>query len=209
MTVSGHGFLPSVCLWLPFRNFNEISMIRICLVCLLALFAVTAAHAASPAEMISQFRAQHGEKAVVTDGKLTRVAQDQAAAMAAKDVLDHDVAGPFGSRVASVGGMHAAENIAYGYDDFPKTLNQWINSSGHRQNLLMHDATRVGVASARSASGKTYWAMAIAGEEERRAKSGTLKSAAPKSGTIQSASAAKPKTRQSESCHIRILRLCL
>ena len=64
-------------------------MIRMFLAFLLAVFAVSSAHAASPAEMISQFRAQHKEKAVVTDAKLTRVAHDQAAAMAAK------VAAPF------------------------------------------------------------------------------------------------------------------
>ncbi|MDQ9782457.1 CAP domain-containing protein, partial [Serratia marcescens] len=59
----------------------------------------------------------------------------------------------------------AAENIAYGYDNFDKTLGQWINSPGHRKNLLLPKATKVGIASARNASGKrTYWAMVIAGD---------------------------------------------
>ena len=69
--------------------------------------------------------------------------------MAARDMLDHGVVGSFSSRVASSGSGRAAENIAYGYDSFTKTLDQWIKSSGHRKNLLMQGAARVSVASAR------------------------------------------------------------
>jgi uncharacterized protein YkwD len=46
---------------------------------------------------------------------------------------------------------------AIGYDNFAKTLDQWIESAGHRKNLLMHGASRVGVASAKSpTTGRTY-----------------------------------------------------
>ncbi len=91
--------------------------------------------AADPAQMISDFRLKHGEKRVTLDAALTRIAHDQAQAMAAKDQLDHDVLGHFNTRVGPAGAGRAAENIAYGYDGFPKTLDQWINSSGHRKNL--------------------------------------------------------------------------
>src|SRR5258708_10469432 len=75
--------------------------------------------------------------------------------------------GSFSSRIAPPRSGRAAENIAYGYDSFEKTLAQWIASAGHRKNLLLHNASRVGVASARSAtSRRTYWAMEIAGEHE-------------------------------------------
>ena len=83
--------------------------------------------AANPAQMISDFRLKHGEKRVTLDAALTRIAHDQAQAMAAKDQLDHDVLGRFNSRVGPAGAGRAAENIAYGYDSFPKTLDQWIN----------------------------------------------------------------------------------
>ncbi len=99
--------------------------------------------------------------------------------MAARDVLDHDALRPFSARVTQLGSVRSAENIAYGYDSFPKTLGQWIDSSGHRYNLLMHGASRVGIASARSAkSGRTYWAMVIAAPEikqEKRGKDGKAK----------------------------------
>src|SRR5712671_285 len=151
----------------------------------------TFAQAESPADMVSSYRVQHGEGRVVMDSTLTRIAHEQAEAMAAKDELDHDVLGGFTSRVHSAGAGRAAENIAYGYDSFPKTLSQWIDSAGHRRNLLLHGASRVGVASVKSAAtGRVYWAMEIAGDYER-----------PKStkGKKQVA-IAKPKARTKEAC---------
>jgi uncharacterized protein YkwD len=138
-------------------------------------FAVTplAAQATSPAEMISGYRTQHGEGKVKLDPALNRIAEEQAKAMAARDVLEHDALRPFSARVTQLGAVKSAENIAYGYDNFPKTLGQWIESSGHRYNLLMHGASRVGIASAKSAkSGRTYWAMVIAAPEPPREKRG-------------------------------------
>jgi hypothetical protein len=126
---------------------------------------------ASPAEQITAFRLKHGEIRVVRDAALDRIAAEQAREMAAKDNLSHEVLGPFGRRIAPSQAGRAAENIAYGYDDFEKTLGQWINSPEHRKNLLLHNATRVGIASARTANGKrTYWAMEIAGDYETKPK---------------------------------------
>jgi len=165
------------------------------LICLIPAFA----HAESPADLISNYRLQHGEGRVVMDSKLTRIAHVQAAAMAAKDQLDHDVLGGFSSRVGSAGAGRAAENIAYGYDSFPRTLNQWIDSSGHRKNLLLPGASRVGVASVKSSTtGRVYWAMEIAGDYERPALVRTAKREA----------AAKTKAR-AQSCRLKILSICL
>src|SRR5277367_1958883 len=121
--------------------------------------------AESPAELISSFRVKHGEVRVVPDATLDRIALEQARAMAAKNDLSHEVLGPFTGRIAPARAGRAAENIAYGYESFEKTLGQWIDSSEHRRNLLLHNASRVGIASAKDASGKrTYWAMVIAGD---------------------------------------------
>jgi cysteine-rich secretory family protein len=157
------------------------------------------AHAESPADMISSYRLRNGEGRVVMDSTLTRIAHEQAAAMAAKDQLDHDVLGGFTSRINSAGAGRAAENIAYGYDGFPKTLNQWIDSAGHRKNLLLHGASRVGVASVKSATtGRTYWAMEIAGDYER-----------PRLTTVTKQTAvAKPKIRTRQVCRLKILSIC-
>ncbi len=118
--------------------------------------------------MISDFRLKHGEKRVTLDATLTRIAHDQAQAMAAKtssitmssaDSIRVSIRrAPAGPQKTSPTAMTAS-----------KTLDQWINSSGHRKNLLLPGATRVGVASVKSAkTGRTYWAMVIAGDYERQ-----------------------------------------
>ena len=158
---------------------------------------------ADPAALISNFRTQHQEGRVKSDATLKRIAQDQANAMASKAKMDHDVLGAFSSRVAPANAGRAAENIAYGYDSFPKTLDQWINSSGHRKNLLMHAAERVGVASAKSsADGRTYWAMVIAGDYEKPKPAGT------KGKTVAEKPKEKPKAAASKACRVKLLGLC-
>jgi Cysteine-rich secretory protein family len=150
---------------------------------------------AAPAEMISNYRLQHGEGRVTLDATLNRIAQEQADAMAAKDVLDHNsVLAPFASRVAAAKAQRAAENIAYGTDTFPKTLELWIGSPGHQKNLLMPGASKVGVASAKSSkTHRTYWAMVITGGERSQSAS----------------SAHRTPRREEEACRMKILGLCL
>ena len=129
----------------------------------LTLVLCGSAFAQAPATLISSYRLKHGEGRVTTDATLNRIAHAQAAAMASKDALDHGVAGPLSSRVGSFEYERIAENIAYGYDGFSETLGQWIDSPGHQRNLLLSGASKVGVASSKSAkTGRTYWAMVIA-----------------------------------------------
>jgi uncharacterized protein YkwD len=179
------------------NKFGKLIKLALALCLSASAFAQTSA---DPAALISDFRVQYQEGRVKSDPTLKRIAQDQANAMAAKGVMEHDVLGSFSSRVAPANAGRAAENIAYGYDSFPKTLDQWINSSSHRKNLLMHDASRVGVASAKSgANGRTYWAMVIAGGYEK-----------PKPARAKTVpSAAKPKARAPQTCRLKLLGLCL
>jgi hypothetical protein len=169
------------------------------------LLAGPALAAESPAELISSFRLKNGEVRVVRDPTLDRIAMEQAQAMAAKGVLSHEALGPFTRRVEPARAGRAAENIAFGYDSFEKTLGQWIDSSGHRKNLLLHNASRVGVASAKDASGKrTYWAMLIAGDYEpkpdkRRRNAEPLVAVKRDAAPVE-----RPK-----DCHIRLLSLCI
>jgi uncharacterized protein YkwD len=161
------------------------------------LFNGWAAAEPSSAAMISDFRLKHGEGRVTVDATLVRIALEQAKAMAAKDTLDHDVLGSFNSRVVPAKAGRAAENIAYGYDGFEKTLDQWIASAGHRKNLLLHNASRVGVASAKTASSRrTYWAMVIAGDYEPPPAAGKGTPAATKR---------KPPV---QACRAKILGIC-
>jgi hypothetical protein len=151
----------------------------------------------APAEMISNYRVQHGEGPVTPDATLNRIAQEQAAAMAAKDVLDHNSAlAPFATRVAAAKSQRSAENIAYGYDSFPKTLDQWIDSPEHRKNLLMSGALKVGVASAKSSTThRTYWAMVITSGERSQSAPSSARRTTPRRGE--------------EACRMKLLGLCL
>ena len=171
------------------------------------LLAAPAIAAESPAELITSYRLKHGEVRVVRDATLDRIAQEQARAMAAKDVLSHEVLGAFSRRVAPAQAGRAAENIAYGYESFEKTLGQWIDSSEHRKNLLLHNASKVGIASAKDASGKrTYWAMVIAGDYEPKTPKGRKNREPLVAVRRDVAPASKPK---SSDCHIKVLSLCI
>jgi hypothetical protein len=173
----------------------------------LLLAAAPAMAAESPAELISSFRLRHGEVRVVRDATLDGIALEQARAMAAKDDLSHEVLGPFTRRIAPARAGRAAENIAYGYESFEKTLGQWIDSSGHRKNLLLHNASRVGIASARNASGKrTYWAMVIAGDYEPKPGKGKGDKEPLVAVKREVAPSGRPK---SDDCHIKMLGLCI
>jgi Cysteine-rich secretory protein family len=171
------------------------------------LLATPVMAAESPAELISSFRLKHGEVRVVRDATLDRIALEQAQAMAAKDNLSHEVLGSFTRRIAPALAGRAAENIAYGYENFEKTLGQWIDSSGHRKNLLLHNASRVGIASAKDASGKrTYWAMVIAGDYEPKPGKGKRDMEPLVAVKREAAPSGRPKT---SGCHIKVLSLCI
>ena len=173
----------------------------------LLLLAAPAMAAESPAELISGFRVKHGEVRVVRDATLDRIALEQARAMAAKDTLSHEVLGPFPGRIAPARAGRAAENIAYGHESFAKTLGQWIDSSGHRKNLLLHNASRVGVASAKDASGKrTYWAMVIAGDYQPKPGKGKRDMEPLVAVKREAPPSRRPK---SSDCHIKVLSLCI
>jgi uncharacterized protein YkwD len=57
----------------------------------------------------------------------------------------------------------AAENIGAGFLSFAEMLKQWQDSRGHRENLLMAGAKRVGVAAVDNPKSpyRKFWAMVI------------------------------------------------
>jgi uncharacterized protein YkwD len=65
--------------------------------------------------------------------------------------------------VAFLRKSRAAENIGAGFIEFAEMLKQWEDSSGHRANLLMPGARRVGVASVDNPKSpyRKFWAMVI------------------------------------------------
>ncbi|QNO36442.1 CAP domain-containing protein [Protaetiibacter sp. SSC-01] len=50
-----------------------------------------------------------------------------------------------------------AENVAYGYGSASGVVNGWMNSSGHRANILNGTYTMMGACSSTSSTGRVYW----------------------------------------------------
>ena len=58
----------------------------------------------------------------------------------------------FGLRFSAAG-----ENIAYGQRTAAEVMNAWMNSAGHRANILSQSYTTIGVGVAKAANGTLYW----------------------------------------------------
>ena len=51
----------------------------------------------------------------------------------------------------------AAENIAYGQRTPAEVMNAWMNSPGHRSNILSGNVSEIGVGVAAKSNGVLYW----------------------------------------------------
>jgi len=138
-------------------------MKKLLLMAAAVLSLASAADADSIAGQVSAYRRTHGLTPVQIDGRLNALALQQAQAMAARESVSHTAGGLFQTRVAGLRRRLAAENIAAGFITFSETLKQWEDSAGHRENLLMVGARRIGVASVSKPSSpyRKFWAMII------------------------------------------------
>ena len=50
-----------------------------------------------------------------------------------------------------------AENIAMGQHSVDQAISDWLNSPGHRANLLSANYSKIGVAAYRAKNGSIYW----------------------------------------------------
>jgi uncharacterized protein YkwD len=116
--------------------------------------------------LINQFRASNGLPPVSVDSSLVDAARYQAVAMASANVLSHEIGGDFTSRMNSAGFVYAnaAENVGAGHSSVEDAINAWIRSPHHHENMLMKDATRMGmvVADAPNSRYHNYWALDLA-----------------------------------------------
>ena len=51
----------------------------------------------------------------------------------------------------------AAENIASGQRTAAEVMNSWMNSAGHRANILNATYNQLGVGAAKDSNGNLYW----------------------------------------------------
>jgi uncharacterized protein YkwD len=100
------------------------------------------------------------------DARLRRAAFGHSADMAENDYFDHD--SPDGrdmaDRIRATGftGSAMAENIAMGQRSAAEVVQGWMNSDGHRQNIMNCSYTLIGVGAAKDAQGQIYWTQNFA-----------------------------------------------
>ncbi|MFJ7074502.1 CAP domain-containing protein [Streptomyces sp. NPDC098781] len=107
-----------------------------------------AAAAAEVLRLVNEERAQVGCSAVAANSSLTELAQDFSEDMAERGFFDHtdpDGASPW-DRAAKTGITDlGGENIARGQADAAAVMEAWMNSPGHKANILNCDFKTLGV----------------------------------------------------------------
>ena len=113
------------------------------------------------ARLVNAERAKAGLPALKINLELSRVARYKSADMANKGYFSHtsptygtpfQMMENFGLRFSAAG-----ENIAYGQRTPAEVMRDWMNSPGHRNNILSRSYTEIGVGLAKNKNGVCYW----------------------------------------------------
>jgi hypothetical protein len=116
--------------------------------------------------MISQYRQNNGLGTVVVDPELTRLAEQQSQAMAARNKMDHNVKGPLEKRLGASGypAKLAVENVSAGYHTLAEAFSGWRDSPPHKANMLKNGVTKLGIAAAYAPNTKykVFWTLILA-----------------------------------------------
>jgi uncharacterized protein YkwD len=117
------------------------------------------------AQVVTLTNAQRGANgcgALRADARLTVAARKHSADMVTKAFFSHTgsngsdfVAREIGAGYPAAG--PSAENIAWGYRTPQEVVTGWMNSPGHRANILNCSSVAVGVGMIRAADGSPYW----------------------------------------------------
>ncbi len=99
--------------------------------------------------LVNDIRKQNGLKPLAANWELSRVARYKSQDMVDKKYFSH-TSPTYGSpfemmRAFGLTYRTAGENIAYGQKTPKEVVNAWMNSSGHRANILNPSYTQIGV----------------------------------------------------------------
>ena len=115
-------------------------------------------------DAVNEARRSSGRKPVRIDRLAQRAAERHARDMARAAKMAHELSGgPSFARRLKRDDIRtlAAENVARGQRDVAGAVTAWMNSPGHRRNMLDKRFQGVGVASAEGKDGRLYWAMVL------------------------------------------------
>jgi uncharacterized protein YkwD len=118
-------------------------------------------------ELINAYRKEKGLKPLKLNVQLTEAAKAHSRDLAKWDRISHygsDGSNPW-DRVKRTGfkARLAAENVGTGQIDLNEVMRGWKDSPGHNKNLLMSDATNMGIALVQDPKTefKSFWTLVI------------------------------------------------
>lgn len=107
--------------------------------------------------LVNEYRVSNGLAVLTMDTVVWRYATEHTLYQINLGDINHD---NFSERMddlrAEIGGSSAAENVAFGYDSPETVVQGWINSEGHRLNIL-GDYNLTGVSARQSQNGDWYY----------------------------------------------------
>lgn len=111
--------------------------------------------------LVNVERAKAGLQALTQNWQLSRVARYKSQDMIDKGYFAHNsptYGSPF-RMMESFGIKYSAagENIAMGQQSPAQVMNAWMNSPGHRNNIMSPSFTQIGVGLAKDKNGRMYW----------------------------------------------------
>lgn len=130
-------------------------------------YSHTALDAEKARAIINQYRKDKGLKALKLNAELSEAAKAHSRDLAKWDRISHygsDGSNPW-DRVKRAGfkARLAAENVGTGQVDFNEVMRGWKESPGHNKNLLLGDATHMGIALVQDprTEFKSFWTLVI------------------------------------------------
>jgi uncharacterized protein YkwD len=121
----------------------------------------TGPEATEVVRLVNVERTKAGCAALTVDPRLTTAAQGHSADMVAKNYFDHTSpdGGTFTARIQATGFplTQVGENIAAGQPTPAAVMTAWMNSAGHRANILNCSYNQLGVGYAKGGSYGYYW----------------------------------------------------
>jgi uncharacterized YkwD family protein len=116
-------------------------------------------------ELTNQERAKNGLPALKLDVELSKVARDKSKDMQTKNYFSHTsptYGSPFDMMKAyGVSYKSAGENIAMGQRSPEEVVQAWMNSQGHRENIMNPNFTHIGVGHVTTGN---YWTQMFIGK---------------------------------------------
>lgn len=116
--------------------------------------------------LVNAERAKAGCAALTSESHLVAAAQKHTDLQADQNTMSHQLPGEasMGDRVTAAGyrWRSVGENVAAGYPSAASVMDGWMNSPGHKANILNCDFEEIGVGLATSSSGTRYWTQVFA-----------------------------------------------